>query len=218
MEEVKRNSSKNNKRYSCLIIVALVVMILGVFSYKVTKEVMDAFDLLDKGLSVQNETFGQSNNTLSIALINHSDYAETVRMIEKISAEYNALMDSTINQLIIESGGWKDDKEKGELVNPKNINVSNRILVTEKLGNRIQRSIESTSAKYNEILKSQLEIDTIQLPLKLEMGHISNSGKTWSEYNFEQMPLIAVLPILQKFKSDEKESKYIIYSQMANRK
>jgi len=209
---------RNTKRNSCLLITAVVLVLLFAFAYVATKEVSNAFKLVDKGLAETNQTYEDTNEALKNVLLKHSEYSLTVEKIENISTKYNTLLDSTIQLLINQTGGWKQESNENELANPKNHGVPTKILVTDKLGEKLEQEISKASNQYNEILKVDLGIDTVQIPLKLRMDHIEKSSKTWTEYNFDQMPLMAVLPILRKFKNDEKESKSIIYRIMANEK
>ncbi len=206
------------KRNSCLLISSIILILLIVFAYVVTKEVSNAFELVDKGLTETNETYKKTNEALKNVLLKHSEYASTVQVIEKASSEYNSLIDSTINLLIEKTGGWKQDTHQQELANPKNYMVPTKILVKDKLGDRLEESIKKTSIIYNEILKVNLKDDTTELPLKLLTNHIQRENKTWTEYNFDQMPLMAVLPILRKLKSDDNESKSIMYRIMSHDK
>ena len=131
----------------------------------------------------------------------------------------NSFIDSTINTLIIQTGGWKENTNGREVANPQNTNIPTQILVTDKLGDTIMQLIEKTSAQYNEIIQNELGIDTIQIPLKLEAHHhLKESGMTWSEYNFDHMPLMAILPLLRKIKNDDTESKAMIFKLMMNKK
>jgi len=199
------------KRNSCLLIAAIIIVLLAIFAYVTTKEILNAFEIVDRGLAESNRSYENTNEALKDVLLKNSEHSELVERIERISLEYNAFMDSTIHLLVSQTGGWQQGSNQKELVNPRNRIVPTRILVANGLGNKIEQSITKTSAQYNEIINVNLGIDTIQVPLKIQIDHRKQSSETWAEYNFDQMPLQAVLPILRKFKNDEKESKLIIY-------
>ena len=74
-----------------------------------------------------------------------------------------------------------------------------------------------TSSEYNRILQEELAADSIVIPLKLDLDFAGKHNKTWSEKNFDHLPMFVVIPLLSKFKVDESESKAILYRQMANR-
>lgn len=211
-------TKSKTKQNSCLLITAVILALIFAFAYVVTKEVSNAFKIVDKGLAETNQTYGETNEALKNVLLKHSEYGSTVEKIEKISLEYNSLLDSTINMLVKQSGGWKQDSNQQELAKPNNYEVPTKILIAEKLGDKLEQSIIKTSTQYNEIMNIVLNDNTTDLPLKLQMDHIKQTNKTWVEFNFDQMPLMAVLPILRKFKNDESESKSILYRIMANEK
>lgn len=218
LDASRRKGKDNSKRNSCLFISALILAVFIPLAYVLSKEISNALNIVDKGLAASNQTYEQTNEDLKNILLRESKYGATVEKIERISLAYNALMDSTINVLISQSGGWKANSNEQELANPKNRVVPTKILAAGKLGDTIEERIRETSIEYNEIMKTVLNDQITELPLKLRMDQIKQANQTWAEYNFNQMPLMAVLPILRKLKNDENESKSIIYNIMADGK
>jgi len=211
--QIKGNKTKRN---SCLLITAVIILLLLAFAYVASKEVANAFQLVDKGLASTTKTFEQSNEALKNALLKTREYKPIVEKIESTSFRFNTLIDSTINQLVIQTGGWKVGTNKLEFSNPKNYEIPTRIMISEKVGDKIERVIKQTNLNYIGILKDELTVDTIEIPLKLNYEFKEKHDKTWSEMNFDHMPLFALMPLLRKFKNDESESKAIIYRYMAS--
>lgn len=212
LDSMQKNNKSNAMRNSCLFITAIIVVMLIVFAYVASKEVSNAFKLVDKGLVQTNETFEQSNEALKNALLKSSEYKLIVEEIDSVSKNFNTLIDSTISQLVAQSG-----TKNNKLANSKSYEVSTRILITEKVGEKIERSIRQTNISYNRILSEKLGVDTIDIPLKLNYDFQEKHNKTWPEMNFDHLPLMAVMPLLSKFKNDEKKSRANMYRYMANK-
>ena len=191
--------------------------LLLLISYLIRNNVNKAFDHIDKALEISSQTVSISNDSLKSILLKDKAYGTTVEELEKISLGFHKLIDSTMNELISQTGGWKKSDKK-DLENPRNKDVPTQILVEDKLGDEIEKLISETSKKYNAIIQRELNADSIEIPLKLNMNHLNASDKSWAEYNFNQMPLYAVLPIFRKYKQDEYLSIGIIYSHLASEK
>jgi len=217
LDSMQKNNKSNALRNSCFIITALAVVILVVFAYVASKEVSNAFQIVDKGLINTNESFEKSNETLKNALLKTKEYQLIVEEIDSISSNFNTLIDSTINQLMAQTGGRIKGTKNNELTNPQNYEIPTRILISEKVGEKIEQSIKQTNLSYNRILRHKLGVDTIDIPLKLNYEFQKKNNKTWPEMNFDHLPLMAVMPLLSKFKNDEKKSRANMYNFMANK-
>lgn len=215
---MKELNNKKTKRNSCLLAAIVTLLIFGSGAYVISREVSDAFTLVDKGLAESNRSSYESNEVLKNALLQNEANRPLILEIEKSSSSFNSFMDSTINLVIINSGGWKKNSNGSELANPRNYEASTQVLVTNGLGDEIEQRIIETRESYNDILSSKLNTDSLELPLKINRTRAKEEGKTWAEFTFDHLPLMAALPMLRKFKNDENESKSLIYRFMANRK
>lgn len=215
MNQIK---DKRTKRNSCLLIASVIIFILVIGAIFISKKLSSSFILADKELLGSYQNIEKSNDALMNLLINDQKYGQTIQSIENTSSSFNMFLDSIINLLITNTGGWKENTNETVLANPNNRNIPTQILIEKGLGQDIMNKIIETSSYYNKILKNELDAQSIEIPLRINMEHIKESGKTWPEYNFKQMPLMAVLPILRKFKYDETESKAKIYRFIANEK
>ena len=208
---------KANKRKSCLVIASVIIILLLILVVYVGREVATAFRIVDEALHDSTGTYAASNEVLKDILLEDDVYSELVKDIEATSLEFNSLIDSTINQLVLQSGGWKDGTDEKELFDPKNARVPTRILIMEGIGDVIEQAVATTGHGYNRILHDELKIDSVEIPLKINAQYKGESDITWTEYNFDQLPLMAVIPLLKKLKRDENESVSIIYQEMAKK-
>ena len=178
LDSMQKNNKSKTLRNSCFIITAVAVVIVVVFAYVASKEVSNAFQLVDKGLVKTNESFEQSNETLKNALLKTKEYQSIVEEIDSISSNFNTLIDSTINQLMVQTGGRIKGTKNNELTNPQNYEIPTRILISEKVGEKIEQSIKQTNLSYNRILRHKLGVDTIDIPLKLNYEFQKKNNKT----------------------------------------
>lgn len=213
---VKEVNRKDSKRKSCLLLTLISIIILAFGVYFISKEVSDAFIIVDKGLEKSNLSIHKSNEALKNVLIQNEIYRPIIQDIENTSSNFSNFIDSTIHLLIVQSGGWKENSDESELAYPRITDIPTQILVSNGLGEKIEQKIIETSSKYYEVLHIKLNADSLGIPLEIDRNHMKETGKTWAEFHFDQMPIMAVLPILRKFKNDENESKAIIYRHIAN--
>lgn len=192
-----------NKSISSKVVTALMVVLI----LASCNEIFDAFKIVNKELTEEREQMHTSNEELKSKLV-LSKYKSEVDSIEMISHKYNSLIDSTINQLVYQTGGYK--KGTKELANPENKSIPTKILVTDRLGYKIQDAISSTSMTYQNVL-TKMNADTLAIPLTI-VDKIN--GRSWVEYSFDQMPLMSVIPVLRVYQNHESRSKNILYQVM----
>ena len=212
-----QNKKNNSKRNSCLLITVASITLLLILGYWATKKVEKTFQLLNENLVTENKTSMEANESLKNSLLNTAEYEALIKEIEALSISFNSLIDSTIDQLVIQTGGWTKENNKTGMAGSKNHETATRILIEEKVGEKLEQAILHTSSEYNRILQEELAADSIVIPLKLDLDFAGKHNKTWSEKNFDHLPMFVVIPLLSKFKVDESESKAILYRQMANR-
>ncbi len=210
-------NQKTNKRKSCIIIATVLIVVLLILAVFLSRIVTKAFQDVDEALLNSTNTYTPSNEVLKDILLEDDVYSELVKDIEATSLEFNSLIDSTINLLVLQSGGWKEGTDKKELFDPKNARVPTRILIMEGIGAEIENAVINVAQSYNRILQDELEVDSVDIPLKINTQYKEEGDITWAEYHFNQLPLMAAIPLLRKLKRDENESVSIVYQQMANK-
>ena len=208
---------KTNKRKSCLVIASVIIILLLILAVYVGREVATAFQIVDAALYDSTDTYAPSSEALKGILLEDDVYSDLVQDIEATSLEFNSLIDSTINLLVLQSGGWKEGTDKKELFDPKNARVPTRILIMEGIGAEIENAVINVAQSYNRILQDELEVDSVDIPLKINTQYKEEGDITWAEYHFNQLPLMAAIPLLRKLKRDENESVSIIYQEMAKK-
>ncbi len=129
------------------------------------------------------------------------------------------MLRSLKKQIIDKSGGYElaDSSLKGK----KNYDVPTRMMVIEKKGFELKDNIEELKVKLVDLptLKElpALEKENLSKSLTLNADFDPNNKiakrlgkKSWAEYNFDHVPVIAVVTLLEKYKSDAKNSESAI--------
>ena len=231
-----------------LVLTALLVL-------NVSAEVMNAFFDLDnsfkKSIQITNseskDTWRriqkslESKKKLAPAInqgVEHIDFAVD-SLVEYIASIQTQLIDETGNQNgVIDEEDSINGKPKGS----KNKDVSNRLLINEKGGEKIRESIIALKRRLSDIYKTVISDKEImaaksfsaadvkelsnalflnlplyvETPEEIQKKSKDGSEMSWSEYKFHHMPLAAVLPILSKIQNDAEISRSMIMSKFAN--
>ncbi len=164
-------------------------------------------------------------------------YAELIDPARSAASDLNLYIDDIINELIDESGNingvvddedyvFREGKKTTDLRGKKNKDVTTRILVTEGKGEELKQKLldyraatiamadEEDRESFNNEIPAIVDDQTWRDKYNVAEGQQSGKGgKNWSFFNFRQMPVQAVLPILRKFQNDviSTESAFLNY-------
>jgi gliding motility-associated protein GldM len=199
-----------------LMINIMYLVLTALLALNVSAEIFNAFKVVDEGLKQANTSLDQSNEQLGPIIIDRAkadkekeQYAERVEPAQTYSEELTDFIDDLIDQMIEASGGYREKDGKKELVGQKNKDVTTRLLVYEGRGAELKNMIQETSEKFLTLIDSgDVANFAANIPLKLDdQSWREVKGKaSWEDFNFRQMPLAAVLPILNKIKNDAKNT------------
>ncbi len=199
-----------------LMINLMYIVLTALLALNVSAEILNAFLTMDKGIVESSEIVGKSNLRMLAAINQQAEaysqfehLSEKAKKAEAISAEfYNYIAD--LKQEIIDKSGGLDvnDLPKGK----KDKDITTRMLVHEGRGNELEKKIKSLRTELltlieDEAVRSQLEQS---IPLNVKPVPEDSDKKSWSEFNFYQMPVAAILPLLSKFQNDAKISETTI--------
>src|SRR5947207_4966530 len=146
-------------------------------------------------------------------------------------------MDKYKTQIIQQSGGWIDrqDKkhykaddpeigkwfpDKGELVDDKDLEATTLVMIERKGGDEVRKNIESTrNALLALVDSSSRKAFETQMPLHIDEAEKNAEGeiKSWSQSNFEMMPTIASVTLLNKFQNDARNAETQILDYLYDR-
>ncbi len=220
-----------------LMINIMYLVLTALLALNVSAEIFNAFKVVDSGLKKSSEAYDYSNDDIP-ALIRKGakkkpelqKYADRIDGVRQTSAEFTDYVQEIIDYMIDQTGnknGTVDDddyvvyqgvkKLKGE----KNKDITTRYLVTgddgvPPKGPELKEKIQETHDKFLSFV-DEADSDDVETQLVVDddswKATKEKAKRSWTAYNFRQMPLQATLPILNKFINDAKatESEVLNY-------
>lgn len=208
-----------------LMINLMYLVLTAMLALNITKEVLTAFQTINTSIEKsitsidgKNQQFYQQFDKLA-ADPETKDRAEKPRakaLLVKAEAEkMMAYLDGLSKTVIDQSGGWETGSNgKQELKGLDNIDVSTKLFVEEKKGAELRKKLED----FKDFLISQVDDQNrkasykAELPIQLTDLEKSDDNPTgdWSFGTFHNIPVVATVAMLSKFKNDIKNSESVI--------
>lgn len=210
-----------------LMINIMYLVLTALLALNVSAEIFNAFKVVDKGLVDSNKAYDRANDPLPSLIIEGAKkkpefqkYADRVSDVRSVSKEFTDYVQSLIDFMIDDGGNKNGVVDDGDFETYKGVtsykgekdkDVTTRYLVNKGKGEELKAKIEESRNKFLALVDEdkRAEMES-KLPLHIddESWRISvdKSKKSWSDFNFRQMPLQATLPILNKFINDAKAS------------
>lgn len=201
-----------------LMINLMYLVLTALLALNVSAEVMNAFFTINKGITNSNSIVENTNQTIFKNIQRQVDaynneqnqaYLAQAEEAKKVTDDLVNYIEDMKKQLFEKAGGPSDkdpDKPKRE----KDKDVTTRFLVgleNEKgAGYDLMDRINATRAKLLELTGNDPGIES-SIPLKVDEEAAEKAKKKdWVYYNFQQMPVAAVFPIMTKMQNDAKAS------------
>jgi hypothetical protein len=180
-------------------------------------------EILNLKLSAFNATQSKSNPEKFISKFSKKNYKTAIETIDKTDRLIAYLVDLK-EEMTRRSGGLfyapntKGDKLGIETENSskwekpvgyRDRKIVNLVLIEEEKGEKLKEKIIALHQKYMNIIQSDTVLST-QIKLAVNENKAKEHGKTWESYNFENMPLAAIYPILAKFRNDAEQSLLVV--------
>lgn len=208
-----------------LMINLMYLVLTAMLALNVSAEIFNAFTMVNKGLEDANRILDENKKDIptqiqQLAQKDPGKYGHLPALATQtlqLGNEFSSYIESVKTRLIEESGGYD---EKGKLKGYKNKDVTTRLLVgpepakREGIGFEIEEKILEYREKFINLIP---EADRTGFESKVLLSASEDwkksEKKSWAQYNFQQMPVGAVLPILTKIVNDSKatESEVLKY-------
>lgn len=216
----------------------MYLVLTAMLALNVSAEIFNAFKIVDKGLVKSNQAIVESNDVLPDLIRDGAKkkstlakYADLIDPARDQASEMNDYIQNMIDQLIDLSGNQngtyddgdyveKDGKVTTTLRGKKNKDVTTRMLVKEGKGEELKQKLLAFRANIlamtdeddRDGMEAQLPSIIDDQTWKDKYGDKAGQHN-WSSFNFKQMPVQAVLPILRKFQNDviSTESSFLNY-------
>jgi gliding motility-associated protein GldM len=213
-----------------LMINLMYLVLTALLALNVSAEVMNAFFTLEKGIKASGEVVAESNNQLLGAISSTAEayangYNDSVLLaanrVNEISKEFVQYMEDIHGQLFEAAGGPSDD-DPNKPKRKKDKDVTTRLLVAgpaetpedDGIGFEMKDRISATRDSFLYWIRYVGGEEAVQevansIPLEVDESWKEKSKdkkSSWADYNFRQMPVAAVFPMLRKWQSDAKAS------------
>jgi gliding motility-associated protein GldM len=214
-------SAKDSPRQKMIGMMYLVLTAL--LALNVSKDILDAFIVVNDGLENTNINFTDRNDQL----YSEFDLAKTVdpkrvtpnwrlaQQVKKESAELISFIDKLQKQLISKTDGVSqtvaDTIQMANIESKDNYDTPTNILIgdSEDGSTGASRQLKTKLIEYRKNLTNYiLPIDrkTVKLDINTEDPAHSEENENWELYNFYNRPLVASITILSKLKNDVKNA------------
>ncbi len=213
-----------------LMINLMYLVLTAMLALSASAEIFNAFFKLDKGNIKSGQIVTSSNGEIKKIIDKQADtyktdenkaYKQKADQVISMANDFNQYIEDLRNRLIEESGGV--DEETNLPVGYKDQSVPTRILVgmdpsDDSEGMKLKAKIDEVRAQLLGLVdeKDRASFESA-LPLKTEPIPEKTEKKNWADYNFYQMPVAAVLPMLSKFQVDAKSSATALLNYFLNK-
>lgn len=208
----------------------MYLVLTALLALNVSAEIFNAFKVVDKSMVKSNQALDDANSKLPEAIKkgalkkeSFAVYADRVDPTRQIANEFDSYLSHLIDTMIQATGGYVTDPETGQLTDKlkgeKEKALTTRFLVDGGEGERLKAKILEYKDKYIALFDTA---DVAQYADDIALGvddttWKSKKKKSWSEMNFNHMPLQAAIPIIRKFQNDNKNSEATVLNYLANK-
>lgn len=201
-----------------LMINLMYLVLTALLALNVSAEVMNAFFTINKGINNSNGIVEQTNSAILGSIQKQAEaydseenqaYLKQAEDVKRISDEFVQYIEDLKQQLFDAAGGPSEkDPEKPKRIKDKD--VTTRLLVGLEnqpgKGYELMDKIKQTRETLLGIVNNEPTVLS-SFTLGIDEEAVAKSDKKdWVYYNFQQMPVAAVFPILTKIQNDAKSS------------
>ncbi|MGK0364199.1 MAG: gliding motility-associated protein GldM [Saprospiraceae bacterium] len=200
----------------------MYLVLTAMLALNVSAEVMQAFFRMDEGLKESSMLVNRSNLSLGAAINKQAEAYSQYEPFRAKSKEVQAITDEfyrevgTLKELLLTESGGND--EHGKPLHAKDTDTPTRLLVNEGRGDVLENSVNAIRKRLLAQVEDEMVRATLAetIPLKVNPVPADSEKNSWTEFNFQQMPMAAVLPILTKLQNDVRMSETAILNHFLN--
>ncbi|MEM9820223.1 MAG: gliding motility protein GldM [Bacteroidota bacterium] len=219
-----------------LMINLMYLVLTAMLALNVSAEIFNAFKLVDKGLKKSNTVLDAANTpipgqvaTLAKKKPELQKYADRTEPVRKLSKDFSDYVQGVFDKMVDDAGdknGVHDEGDykmtggKNKMKGIKNKDITTRYLVDEGIGEELKAKILETKKQFMTFIDEADQTtfaSNISLEVDDESWTLAKDKKSWSEYNFKQMPLGAVEPMFTKYINDAKSSESAVLNYLLSK-
>jgi gliding motility-associated protein GldM len=218
-------SAKDTPRQKMIGMMYLVLTAL--LALNVSKDILDAFIVVNKGLENTNNNFTDRNENLyvqfdlakSVDPVLVTPNWEKAQVVKKHSAEICNYIEQLQKKLIAQTDGIEqsvaDTIQMANLNSKDNYDTPTNILIgdSEDGSAGASRELKNKLVEYRTKLSSYIlpaDRNKVKVDINTEAPEHHKGNENWEMYNFYHRPLVASITILSKLKSDVKNSESLV--------
>lgn len=192
----------------------MYIVLTALLALNVSAEVLNAFKLVSDGMNTSNSAIIEKNAQVLKAFEKQTS-SEIKEKAEASAKQAQSLIDQFLAQvetmryeMIEKSGGWRVEDGDSSIKDLKNYNDPTAYLINQGKGDELKGMID----KLREDLLSLPGLDPKmkdelagQMTLSTEYNEKAAKKlgkKSWAEYNFDHVPVVAINTLFDKFKGD----------------
>jgi gliding motility-associated protein GldM len=213
-----------------LMINIMYLVLTALLALNVSAEIFNAFKVVDKSMQRSNSALDESNDKMPEAIKagakkreSLATYAERVEPTRQYARELDQYLQHMIDTMVNATGGFDPDPETGAVTDhlhgEKNKDITTRYLVDKGIGEDLKKKIGEYREKYLSLFDTA-DVTIYGKDIALAVDDETwkkKKKKSWSEMNFNHMPLQAAIPIIRKFQNDNKNSEATVLNYLANK-
>jgi len=201
----------------------MYLVLIALLALNVSNEIVNAFKVLDDGIQASNQSIDNklvsSFKSFDKAVEKNPDgqvYLDRARQAETYSNDFIKFIDGIRTQIIDEAGGLDTEAENpADRLWPKKLDeqaIPTRIMVEEGKGQDLDDKISEYREKFlalfdgEEFEEGDKEAFASQVLLASGEKPAGCDKPDWATCTFNQMPLVSVITLLDKYKNDAKNS------------
>lgn len=212
-----------------LMINLMYLVLTALLALNVSAEIFNAFKLVDKGLQKSNQVLDDANAKIPAEVARLAKkkpelqtYADRANPVRELSSNFVTYVDEIWEDLVERSGGRYPEGHKfaGNLKGKKNKDVTTKMLLNDGKGEELKAEILKAREEFIKFIDEEDRtnfMNNIALEVDDEVWQKTKDKKSWSDYNFRQMPVGALMPMFTKWKNDAKSTEAAILNYLLSK-
>ncbi len=206
----------------------MYLVLTCLLALNVSRSVLDAFTLVDEGLTQTTENFSKKNaglyNEFDQAYLQNKtkvgEWKDKAEEVKKRTQELYDYIQECKKDIVIksegpETEGIRDGEVHLQYVNGKdNTDIPAEVMITDKKGTELKGKINVYRDFLLGLIDNKETYKSIATSIENSLvtkdpeatGHSKGENITWETENFEHLPLASVITILSKMQSDVRNS------------
>ncbi len=190
----------------------MYLVLTAMLALNISAEILNAFIIVNDGIQTTNNALDSKNAGIYTEFDKKvqddptaAPWRQKAYDVKALADSMDAYIDVMIADITAAVGGLNDE---GELSNPKDTHEGTRYMITEGNGQRLKDEILRVRQQFIGYFVAEGDSARgLSIPLNaIDPAPQGAKIQTWQEYNFNEVPAVAAITILNKLKNDVKNA------------